>query len=291
MKKIIVGFLVSYDYPKLKQSIPPVYQQADKIYLAIDRQLRTWKGNHFSIDDNFFQWLERFDCDNKIELYRDDFFIERLDPLQNDTRERRMLGNKMGQGNWLIQVDADEIFIDFKQFVNSLRQHDRFLDKPEQTPIQIAGFLINIYKYLEQGMLYVKHPTKVMLATNLPNYQKARNTKQRIIYTDNVLLHECLSRTEQQLQLKLENWGHADEINPHFLEKWKQANQHNYQQLKNLFYLDPKRWKSLGHFPTQDRTEIKKIISQTPSLKPGSAFLFAKNFGQWFKSINQKTLT
>ena len=34
MKKIQVGFLLSYDYEKLKNSIPPVYNSADAIFIA-----------------------------------------------------------------------------------------------------------------------------------------------------------------------------------------------------------------------------------------------------------------
>ena len=247
MKKIHVGFLMSYDYEKLKYSIPPVYKDADAIYIALDKEQRTWKGNSFEIDPSFYTWLETFDTEKKITLYKDDFFISQLDTIQNDTRERIMLSEQMGIGNWLVQIDADEIFLDFKNFVNTLRKFDHYLDEPKKKPIQIAGFLVNIYKYLDNGILYVNEPTKVMLATNYPNYKRARNTKQRVVYTDNILLHECLSRTEEELKFKLENWGHSHQLNDEFLPKWKKANETNYKELKNLFYMDPKIWKGLGY--------------------------------------------
>jgi len=288
MKKIHVGFLMSYDYDKLKYSIPPVYEEADAIFIALDKEQRTWKGNKFEIDPKFFKWIEAFDTDKKITFYRDDFYIPELDTIKNDTRERYLLAQKMGIGNWLVQVDADEIFIDFKQFVKTLRSHDKFLESPEKNPVQIAGFLVNIYKYLDDGILYVNEPTKVMLATNYPNYKRARNTKQRVIYTNNVLLHECLARTEEELKFKLENWGHSHQLNDDFFPKWKSANQNNFKELKDLFYMDPKIWKGLGYLPSKDLNELKPLLETKEDLKVKNSYLFKKNFGQWFKFLGKK---
>jgi len=69
MKKIQVGFLMSYDYELLKKSIPPVYELADTIFLALDHQKRTWSGNHFEVDPSFYEWLEKFDVKKKIVIY------------------------------------------------------------------------------------------------------------------------------------------------------------------------------------------------------------------------------
>ncbi len=276
---------MSYDYEKLKLSIPPVYNKADKIFIALDHEQRTWKGTHFDIDPAFFDWLKTFDTENKIEIYKDNFYVPELTTIQNDTRERYLLSQKMGIGNWLVQVDADEIFIDFDKYVKTLRSYDSFLDHPEKTPVQIAGFLINIYKYLDNGILYVNEPTKVMLTTNYPNYKRARNTKERVIYTNNILLHECLSRTEEDLKFKLDNWGHSHQINNEFLSKWKKADETNYRTLKNLFYLDPTIWKGLDYFPSKNIEEIRELVEQKDDLKVSASFLKNKNFGQWFKFL------
>lgn len=285
MGHIHVGFLLSYDYEKLKFSIPPVYTKADAIYIAIDEQQRTWSGKPFEIDPEFFAWLKAFDVEDKITIYKDNFYIPELSAIQNDSRERFMLSQKMGIGNWLIQVDADEIFIDFDKFVSTLRSHDKYLKFPKKNPIQIAGFLINIYKYLDDGILYVDEPTKVLLATNYPNYKVARKTKERIIYTDNILLHECLSRTEKELRFKLDNWGHNVDVDERFFEKWRKADKDNYTTLTDLFYLEPHKWKKLGYIESRDLEDIKKLIKKKPNLSLSSFYLFKKNFGQWFKNL------
>lgn len=285
MKKIHVGFLLSYDYLKLKNSIPPVYKKADKIYIAIDIESSTWAGQKFEVDPDFFLWLKEFDVDNKIELYYDNFYIPELTAIENDNRERHMLSLKMGIGNWLVQIDSDEYFINFEKFVNDLRKYDHYLDNPEKTKIQIAGFLLHLYKYTKNGILYVNKPHKFMLATNYPNYKCARQTKERIIYTNNVLLHETLSRTEEELRFKIQNWGHNVDVNDEFLEKWIKVDENNYKNFSNFYYIEPERWKKLGYLNSQDFNGLKDIVKNDNNFNISKTYLFFKNFGQWFKFL------
>lgn len=289
MKKIHVGFLLSYDYEKLKLSIPPVYKAADRIFIAEDSNKRTWSGNEFVVDNSFYEWLKGFDVDNKIEFYRDNFYIPELSAIENDTRERHLLSLIMGIGNWLIQVDSDEYFIDFESFVEKLRKYDSYLNDPKNNRILIAGFHINIYKYLEDSMLYVNEATKFYAATNYPNYKLAKNTKERIIYLDSYVLHEGLSRTEEELEYKLNNWGHKEDVNPTFLAKWKMANKDNYKDIKDVFYMNPVTWKSLSIFNSKKKSDFNNMLLEDNGIKKSKVWLFFKNFGQWFKFLWKKT--
>jgi hypothetical protein len=288
MKKIHVGFLLSYDYELLKLSIPPVYKAADRIFLAHDKDFRTWNGKSFKVDPDFFLWLKEFDVDNKIEIYTDDFYLPKLSTIENDTRERTMLSEKMGIGNWLIQVDSDEYFIDFEKFVSDLRKFDHYLDNPEKNKIQIAAFWLIIYKYTNDGILYVDKPLKAVFATNYPNYKYARRTNERVIYTNNLILHESVSRSEADLRFKLENWGHNKDVNKDFLNKWIAVDETNYMNYENFYYIEPERWKKLEYFPTKNISEIKKYAKNKNSLSLGKSKLFFRNFGQWFKFLFKK---
>ncbi|KAF2517791.1 hypothetical protein [Flavobacterium foetidum] len=288
MKKIHVGFLFSHDYEKLKLSIPPVYNASDRIFIAIDENYLTWSGNKFDVDPTFFEWLKEFDVDNKIEIYRDNFYIPSMTEIDMDSRERHLLSLKMGIGNWLIQVDSDEYFYDFEKFVADLRKFDHYLDNPEKNKIQIAAFWIILYKYTEKGILYVDKPMKAVFATNYPNYTCARRTKARVIYTDNIILHESLSRTEEELRFKLENWGHKRQVNPDFLNKWIKVNENNYKDLRNFYYIEPERWKRLNYFPSTNLKEIKEFIISSKVLRIPKIYLAGKNFGQWFKFLFKK---
>ncbi len=287
MKKIHVGFLLSYDYEMIKNSLPPVYEGADAIFIAEDHEYRTWSGKKFEVSPSFYQWIKDFDTQGKIHFYRDNFYVPELSAIENDTRERTMLSEKMGIGNWLVQVDSDEYFVDFPGFVKSLRKYDHFLDDPKRTPVQIAGFLINMYKYTEDGLLYVNYPTKVLLATNYPSYTFARQTRKRIIYVDSLLVHESVSRTEEELIQKFSNWGHKTDFDmAEYLEKWRSVNKDNYQDMADFFYLsDGGGWKSLDYMDTKDLEVIKKRINNNPELHPTTWFLFKKNLGQYFKHL------
>ncbi|BCY28677.1 hypothetical protein [Flavobacterium okayamense] len=285
MKKIHVGFLLSYDYELLKHAIPPVYEASDRIFIAIDENLITWSGNKFEVSPSFFEWLKEFDKDNKIELYYDNFYVPSLTTTQMDTRERKMLSDKMGIGNWLIQVDSDEYFIDFEGFVKQLRKYDHYLDNPEKNKIQIAAFWIIIYKYTDKGILYVDKPMKSIFATNYPNYKAFRRTNERVIYLDSLVLHESVARSEEQLRYKLKNWSHNTHVNDSFLDKWLKVDENNYKEFQDFYYIEPDRWKTLDYFPTKDIQEINELSKKSKKLKLTKTFLFFKNFGQWFKFL------
>ena len=285
MKKIHVGFLLSYDYELLKIALPPVYKCSDRIFIAIDQDNLTWSGNKFKVDESFFEWLKEFDKENKIELYFDKFYVPNLTTTQMDTRERKMLSDKMGIGNWLIQIDSDEYFVDFEGFVKQIKKYDHYLDNPEKNKIQIAAFWVIIYKYTENGILYVDKPMKSSFATNYPNCKAFRRTNERVIYLNSLVLHESVSRTEEELRYKLKNWSHNTHVNNSFLDKWLKVNETNYKDYNNFYYIEPNRWKTLDYFPTKKIEEINELSKKSKKLNISKSFLFFKNFGQWFKFL------
>jgi len=284
--KIQVGYLVSYDYELLKNSIPTIYKESDTIFLAIDKNRKTWKGDSIEIKPDFFDWIKIIDIENKIAIYEDDFYIPILSTMECEVRERKMLAEKMGIGNWLIQIDADEYFLDFKSFVDFLRSKNYFLKNPEKNKIQVSPFLINLYKKVNGGFLYVNQASKVMIATNYPNYYRGRNTKSQIIYQDSLILHECLSRTKEELLIKFSNWGHDVDVNvADFMKKWELVNANNYKTMNDFFYLESHKWKSLEFVKGDSFLEIYKNFEKGNSLRRSSFFIWKKNFGQWFKFL------
>jgi hypothetical protein len=286
--KIQTGYLVSYDYELLKTSLPTVYTDSDEIFVAIDKNRNTWNGGSFSIDDSFFEWIEAYDVDKKIVIYEDDFYVPELTTMECEIRERKMLAEKMGIGNWIVQVDCDEYFVDFKKFVSDLRKYDSYLINPEKNPIQICAYWVMLYKYTANGILYVDKPLKAIFATNYPNYKSGRRIKERQIYTDNIVLHESLSRTEEDLRFKLENWGHNIDLDEGFLDKWLAVDENNYNEYKDFYYLQPEKWKRLGFFPNKSISHIKEIIENEKRLSVSKWHIYSKNFGQWLKYLVKK---
>lgn len=289
--KIQVGYLVSYDYELLKNSIPTVYSESDTVFLAIDSNRKTWKGQTIEIKEDFFKWIEDFDTQKKIVIYEEEFYIEGLTAMECEIRERKMLAHKMGIGNWLIQLDSDEYFYDFRKFVSFLKTKNHLLINPENKIVQICGFKINLYKYVDEGVLYVDKLDKFMIATNYPNYKIGRHAKCRSIYTDSVALHDCLSRSREDLVQKIENWGHNDEINKNeFMNKWDSVSISNYKQIRGFFYLDPMHWKTLEFMKGNSLQELLSNFKLTNKINIGKFFLLRKNFGQWFKFLMKKKI-
>jgi len=285
MKEIQVGFLMSYDYILLKNSIPLVYEEADRITVALDENFRAWSGEQFEVEEDFFSWLQAFDEKKKIILYRDDFYKADLNPMENEVRERKMLASKMGIGNWIIQIDSDEYFVDFKRFTQQLKLKNSYLDDPENNQIQIAGYYINLYKYTDEGILYVSEARNQKFTTNYPSYVTGRNTKKRVLYIPNLVIHECLSRSENDIRKKFNNWGHSHQVDTEkFLEKWKKVDESNFNEFEDFFYLEPEKWKRLNYSKGTSISEIKNNINYK-ELMPSKFYLKSKNFGQWFKFL------
>lgn len=285
MKEIKVGFLMSYDYKLLKISLPLVYTEADSITIALDENLITWSGEKFEVEDDFFLWIKSFDTEKKITLYRDNFFDSSLNAMENEVKERRMLASQMGIGNWIIQIDSDEYFVNFKKFTEELRLRNKYLNNPENNQIQIAGYYVNLYKYTDDGILYVSKSRDQKFATNYPGYVTGRNTKQQVIYIPILVIHECLSRSEEEIRTKFTNWGHAHQINlEEFLDKWRKINKSNYKEFENLFYLEPEKWKKLEYVEGRSIPEITHNLNHR-ELMPSKFYLIKKNFGQWFKFL------
>ena len=284
--KIQVGYLVSYDYELLKNSLPTIYKESDTIFLAIDKNRKTWKGDSIEINPDFFDWIKTFDVDNKIVLFEEEFYVPTLTTMQCEVRERKMLAEKMGIGNWLIQLDSDEYFYDFEKFVGYLKSKNKFLENPQSQIVQICCFKINLYKYVEGGVMYVDKLDKFMVATNYPNYKIGRHGKCRSIYVDSVSLHDCLSRSRSELEQKLDNWGHNEDINKEeFLKKWDSVNVSNYKNIRGFFYLDPMHWKTIEFMKGNSLQELLINFKSSDTIKISPFFLARKNFGQWFKFL------
>lgn len=68
----------------------------------------------------------------------------------------------------------------------------------------------------------------------------------------------------------------------------EKANKFNYKEIKNVFYLNPKQWKSIGYLPTKDFFEVNKKIKNIDIQQITTLYLVFKNLGQWFKYVFTK---
>jgi hypothetical protein len=283
--KIKVGMLVSYDYKYIYTSLPYLYNDADEITLAIDINRKTWSGNSFEIDPALFTWLKKIDIDNKIKIYQDDFYIKELTSIENDTRERNMLAEYMGKGGWHLQIDSDEYFYDFPRFAQYLKTQGRYLKDPEKNPIEIGVFFVTLFKKTRNGFLYIKGTEGPRIATNNPQYTAARYSAHRVKYVDFCLIHQSWAREEEEIKMKIDNWGHSlDFDSEKYFKLWQEADETNYRTYKNFHPLYKKNWDKLffgkGKNPEEFISEFSKNV-----FKGNQFYIVKKNIFQYLHKL------
>ena len=251
---IKVGYCVAYDWELLKHSIPTIYDEADLICISIDKERRSWAGQFFSWNQAGFEAMIRnIDSKGEVRIYEDDFYQADLTPMENEVRQRNMIAKFLGEGGWHVQLDADEYFMDFKRFVSYLNNYKG------KRLVNICCPLINLYKQLPNGFLWIKpdHFTQIefiAIATMVPRYEHGRKNGYFNILTNFSLLHQSWARTENEIQEKLENWGHKNDFHvPEYFNLWKNANENNFQYYRNFHHLRPEAW------PRLEKIEVNSI--------------------------------
>lgn len=276
MTTIKAGYLISYDYEFVKISLPRIYDFVDEIYFAVDAEGKTWAGGSLEIDPQFWEWLKAFDKDQKITIYKDRFYVPGLGAMGCETRERNLLAQKMGKADWYIQIDADEYYVDFEAFVVALKAY-----KPVK-PTSIYCSVATLFKELPEGFLLIDDSFETLcLATNHPVYDLARNNdaENEKLHWDKLLLHQSWARSADEIQQKLDNWGHKDDFNTKsFFRLWNAIDEHNYNFLRNFHPLNSEIWPKLTFFKGTiddilNSEELKNFkTKKRPPLKQKSFF-------------------
>lgn len=254
---IKVGYVVSYDYQMLLTSVKQLYDYVDRIIIAIDKDQKTWSGNSFELSDSFFDEVKSFDSKNKIEFYFDSFYVPELSPIECETRERNMLLRKMGKG-WLMQLDVDEYIYDFKKVVRFLKKYWYLTLFPRFTPIVFRGKLLTLYRQLPDGYLYIENDEHFSFITNQSHYTYTRNNSNvRNHYSNINVIHQSWARTEDEIQMKIKNWGHRDDFDTQkYFEFWRNISSSNYMNYKNVHPIVPEVWNELHFLPSASIDEF-----------------------------------
>ncbi len=275
MRLIKVGFLVSYDYNFIKTSLPLVYESADKIVLAIDKDRLSWTGNQIHINNDFFEWIKNADTGNKIEIYEDNFYAKGLTAMECDTRERNMLAKYMGEGGWHVQIDADEYFVDFSDFVKFLYS----VEQAHDGDISVECEWIVLFKKTKNGYLLINKGGFMPMATTNPQYQAARIVKNQktFIYPQRII-HDSWARSDEEMLMKLTNWSHHNDFDTmKYYNFWLSLNDQNYKNIKNFHPLNPLYWPGLEYIQAEN---IQALLNQLPN---NSSLLKAEKQPGWLK--------
>jgi hypothetical protein len=243
-RKIKVGFCIAYDWPLLEYALPCVYADADVIWISIDSERRTWAGNSYSFDHAaFYRLIKSIDTLERIKIYEDNFYRPEFTAGENEVRQRNLLAEKMGNGGWHIQIDCDEYFLRFSEFVKYLHSISR-----KGYSFNVCCPLITLFKQVNEGFLYIMPEEEskseyIQIATLTPNYKYGRRNGDFNFYTNFLILHQSWARSEEEIHQKIANWGHNKDFNQEaFLRTWQNLNASNYQQLNNFHPINPQVW-------------------------------------------------
>ncbi len=283
---IKVGFCVAYDYRLLLNSIPPIYEHADLICLSIDKNRRSWGGNPYDFDEEQFKsMIQKLDPLNKIRLHEGNFSSKDLDSRANCNLQRNEMAEVMEKRGWHIQVDSDEYFINFKAFVNYLKQIEHYPDGSKK-PVNVLVNMLPIYKKTGNNYFLVDFkktlPETLPLATNFPEYTRARNSGHFNHLSPFFALHETWARGKEELEYKIANWGHAAEelADPGkrrtLVESWEDLDESNYQEYQNFHPTKPSTWPALKLI---EANSIEELID-----KASLVSLPINNLNRWFRN-------
>lgn len=277
---IKVGILISFDWELIKNSLPLIYEDADLITLAIDKSRKTWTGKQFDLPPSFFEYIQSVDKKGKIKLYEEDFFLFNSTPMEIEVHTRNRIASFMGEGGWHLQLDVDEYFLAFADFVKFLRSKN----PSQMKPVNITCGWITLFKRLDYGYLIISHhknkPSLIPIATNKPDYKYGRMNGNYNLFSGYYMIHDSWARNEIDLWKKLSNWGHKDDFNINeFFNFWKGLDETNYKNPKDFHPIQPTAWKSLKYIKGDNLAmAISNFLMENKNFIRHSSFdLFLRN--------------
>lgn len=239
MRKKSVISLISYDASYLADSIKSYYNYVDEIILGLDEDRISWSRNKFSFDEEtLWKELQDIDTDSKIEIVEGNFHRSSV-PIENDNHERNFLKEYCSY-DWIFSFDADEILVNAKDFF------EQYCPLVENYSDDLMFYWILPYKRLgEDDILVISKADR----TTLPNNEvqgfvtDKNNTFTYCRWTNNqkrlqsplVILHWSFCRPKNELDLKVNNFGHSIESKKDpFYQIQADINENNYKDLINF---------------------------------------------------------
>jgi hypothetical protein len=282
---IKVGFCIAYDWYLLRYALPLVYERADQICLSLDKDRISWTGKKFKLDESAFQlFVREVDHYKKIQIQEEDFHLPALTAGQNEVRQRNRMAEYLGKGGWHIQLDCDEYFSNFSEFVSYLEN----LPERDRHRTSICCPLLTLFRKTENGYLYVlpasvDNVEYIQIATQEPHYEFGRRNGDFNIQTNFGIIHQSWARSDEEIKLKLSSWGHRQDFDGEkYFEMWKSVDQNNYATLQNFHPIQPNVWQALSFASAKDISgfiqnyDWRSFPSSTAQLRQKNSRILAK---------------
>ena len=240
--------LAAYDYRYLMTSIGTYYPMADEILIGLDKDRISYSHKPFAFDDaEFFRMIKAVDRDDKIRVVEDNFHVCDT-PMRNETYERNALSGLCRDGNWIVQIDADEYMVNGDEFYLYMQEHDA-------EDVLVQANWVTVFKSFPERCLVIDtfqaFDGVIPFATKRKRaYWEARNIlDQPLSRSPLVLVHYAWGRTRDELHQKLTHWSHSQDFDTdRYLALWDSVTLENYGQFKDFHPIYGPYWRALKEF-------------------------------------------
>lgn len=272
-----VVMVAQNDEETVERTLLSFYEHVDAIVVSTDPR-KGWTGKPIT-PDSTLDFVRRIDREHKIDIIEADFFYYD-DPLMNDTRQRQLsadwLANKHPNLDWVLQIDADEEFLDFSvvtdylanlpkrcrgvswqmaQVFNILEDGRVLVVVDERGELQLYTFYLahRPFAKLVRGRNPALHPFSLNRQTLRLNEVLRRSN--RITGIDpafdgsrnpsGLCLHHTFAKSEKRIQEKLKTWTHAYDFDTdQFFDLWKRSKT-DWENIKNFHPMSGNLWPAL----------------------------------------------
>jgi len=239
---------MSYDYRLLLATIPRYLHFVDEVLLGVDSEGLTWSGERFDIPASFFAELRLIDENpSKIRLVSQPFYLASRSPMENEVIERNVLSKEARHDNWLVSFDADEVLLNPEEFFGFIQRVKR-----RARDVDVDVRLITVFKDLGGAVLIVAAQEDGALEQCPVGTRKrdafavGRRTGAESVLSPGLVLHYAWARSEEDLLLKLRNWGHSRDFDAQkYFEFWRGVTEENYRSLREFHPIWPRLWPRL----------------------------------------------
>jgi len=251
--------LLSYDYRYALEAIRPYYEIADEILLGLDADRISWSHKPFEIDmKEVNEEIKKLDAGGKVRVLEGNFHAADQ-PMVNDTRERSELSLQCTAGNWIVQIDADEVLINPREF-------RAWLIESDPTKL-VRGRWFSVFKSFGDRALVIHPPSEIPpVATRLRGeYSESRQTKQTDVASPLKMLHFSYGRCPDEVRQKLNNWSHSRDFDTEaFFKFWESLTLDNFRQFQNFHPINPPLWPGLAVVKKGRKTEPGEWVLLEP---------------------------
>lgn len=270
----------------VEKALASVYDHVDAIVVCSD-PARGWSGEPITPDDTLDR-ARSLDRDRKIDFFLGDFC--RYDrPMLNDTFQRQSAVRRLNEIrpglDWVVQLDADEVFLDFPSFRATLGR----------LPPWTRGVYwrwIQLFNRLDDGRYLVivddtgkpvlepfplAHRPGVTLSSSRHVRQPISSSlvnrllllEYRVLTRDaaHPVLHYSYAKSAARIREKLRTWSHSAEFDTDaFFELWERSRT-DWASLRYFHPIFPSAWPALKPFHLEDLHESQVGRNRTEGLR------------------------